>query len=207
MSKGLRLGILLLILAVLGGIYLYKNTGSGKNLEDKGYSYKSEQQTEEKQNNKPETDIEKEPKSTSEQTNSNPKNQDLGKQTELNPGTGQKENAQQAGKTSNADNTEKNKSDESTSKNLPMLIDLGAGTCIPCKMMQPILDEVKKEYEGKAVVKIIDVYENMDETMKYGIRAIPTQIFFDASGKEVFRHEGYMPKEEIVAKFKEMGIK
>ena len=87
-----------------------------------------------------------------------------------------------------------------------MLVDLGAGTCIPCKMMAPILEEAQKAYEGKAIVKVIDVNESRDEAMKYGIRVIPTQIFFDADGKEVYRHEGFMPKEDIVSKFKEMGV-
>ena len=96
--------------------------------------------------------------------------------------------------------------DVTTNKSLPMLVDLGAGTCIPCKMMAPILEEAKKEYEGKAIIKIIDVNENRDEAIKYNISLIPTQIFFDANGKEVYRHEGVLEKEEIAAKFKEMGV-
>lgn len=92
-------------------------------------------------------------------------------------------------------------------KNLPMLVDLGAGTCIPCKEMVPILEEVTKLYKGKAVVKVIDVYENPKETQKYRIRAIPTQIFIDKNGKEVFRHEGFFSKEEIIKVFDKMGVK
>ncbi len=89
---------------------------------------------------------------------------------------------------------------------LPRLVDLGAGKCIPCKMMAPILESLKTEYAGKFEVIFIDVWENQKEAQKYNIRMIPTQIFFDASGKEVFRHEGFFSKEDILAKWKELGF-
>jgi len=89
---------------------------------------------------------------------------------------------------------------------LPRLVDLGKGTCIPCKKMKPILDELKAEYQGKAIVRVIDLRDEPKEASKYGIRLIPTQIFFDAEGKEVFRHEGFMDKQSIKAKFAEMGV-
>lgn len=89
---------------------------------------------------------------------------------------------------------------------LPALIDLGAGTCIPCKMMAPILDELQRDYRGKVNVIVIDVYEKREEAAKYNIYAIPTQIFFDASGKELYRHEGFMAKEEVISKFVELGM-
>jgi len=89
---------------------------------------------------------------------------------------------------------------------LPKLVDIGAGTCIPCKMMAPILEELKKEYAGKLVVEFVDVRENADAVGRYKITLIPTQIFFDASGIELFRHEGFMSKEDILAKWKELGI-
>lgn len=90
--------------------------------------------------------------------------------------------------------------------NMPILVDLGSGTCISCKEMVPVLEEIKKTYEGKAVVKVIDVYEDPKETNKYNISVIPTQIFLDKTGKEVFRHEGFFPKEEIVKVFDKMGV-
>jgi thioredoxin 1 len=90
--------------------------------------------------------------------------------------------------------------------NLPRLIDLGRGQCIPCKMMTPILQGLKKEYEGKVIIEIIDISDSHGEVQKYQIRVIPTQIFFDREGKEVYRHEGFMPREDIVTKFHEMGI-
>jgi len=88
----------------------------------------------------------------------------------------------------------------------PRLVDLGAGKCIPCKAMAPILEDLKKAYEGKLAVEFIDVWERQEEAAKYKISLIPTQIFFDAEGKELFRHEGFFSKEEILAKCKELGF-
>ena len=89
---------------------------------------------------------------------------------------------------------------------LPRLVDLGAGKCIPCKMMAPILDELKTEYTGKMEVVFIDIWENPDAGTEYGIQIIPTQIFYDASGNELFRHEGFMGKQEILGKWKALGV-
>jgi thioredoxin 1 len=89
---------------------------------------------------------------------------------------------------------------------LPRLIDLGATKCIPCKMMAPILEDLKKTYAGKIDVQFIDVWENPDAGKKYGINVIPTQIFYDAQGKELFRHEGFYGKEDILTKWKELGV-
>jgi thioredoxin 1 len=92
-------------------------------------------------------------------------------------------------------------------KTLPKLLDLGADKCIPCKMMFPVLDDLKKGYKGRLAVQFIDVWKNPSAKDKYKIKMIPTQIFYDAKGKEVFRHEGYFPKEDILAEFKKHGIK
>lgn len=89
---------------------------------------------------------------------------------------------------------------------LPRMVDLGAGKCIPCKMMAPILDELKKEYAGRVEVVFIDVWQDPPAAEKYGINSIPTQVFFDASGKERFRHEGFYGKEEILSKWRELGM-
>lgn len=91
-------------------------------------------------------------------------------------------------------------------KKLPKMVDLGRDTCVPCKMMAPILEELKKEYEGKAMIEVIDLRHDMEAARRYRIRVIPTQIFFDAEGNEVWRHEGYMPKQQIVAKLAELGV-
>jgi thioredoxin 1 len=91
-------------------------------------------------------------------------------------------------------------------KQLPRLVDLGAGKCIPCKMMAPILEELAREYKGKLKVEFIDVWQNPEAARKYGVRVIPTQIFYDEKGEEFFRHEGFYSKEDILRKFKDQGI-
>ncbi len=90
---------------------------------------------------------------------------------------------------------------------LPRLVDLGADKCIPCRMMASVLAELTKEYEGQLNVVFIDVWKNQEAGEQYGVRVIPTQIFYDATGKERFRHEGFMPKKDILAKWKELGVK
>ena len=89
---------------------------------------------------------------------------------------------------------------------LPKLIDLGADKCIPCKMMAPILEELKSEYAGKLEVVFIDVWKDPDKGREYGIRVIPTQIFYDADGNEFYRHVGFYSKEDILRTFTEKGI-
>ena len=91
-------------------------------------------------------------------------------------------------------------------KPLPKLLDLGADKCVPCRMMFPVLDGLKKEYAGKLEVEFIDVWQNPDAAKPYGIEVIPTQIFYDADGKELFRHEGFFAKADILAKWKELGV-
>ena len=87
------------------------------------------------------------------------------------------------------------------------MVDLGAKKCIPCKMMAPMLEELTREYQGRAAVLFIDVWENPDAGPRYGLRTIPTQIFYDATGKEISRHEGFMDKASIVAVFRQQGVR
>jgi thioredoxin 1 len=89
---------------------------------------------------------------------------------------------------------------------LPRLVDLGADKCIPCKIMAPVLQELTKEYEGRMDVEFIDVWKNPEAGKAHKINLIPTQIFYDAGGKELFRHEGFFSKEDILAKWKELGV-
>lgn len=96
--------------------------------------------------------------------------------------------------------------DQLTGKGLPALIDVGAGTCIPCKLMAPILEELKEELQGKITVQFLDLNKYPGSADIYRIKAMPTQIFYDASGKELFRHEGFYSKEDILGKFKELGV-
>jgi len=93
-----------------------------------------------------------------------------------------------------------------TGKGLPALIDVGAGICIPCKLMAPILEELKKEMEGRLVVQFLDIGRFPALAEVYRISIQPTQIFYDASGKELFRHEAFYSKEDILSKWKELGV-
>ena len=86
------------------------------------------------------------------------------------------------------------------------MVDLGAKKCIPCKMMAPIMAELEKEYKDRAAIIFIDVWEYPEAGRKYGIGIIPTQIFYDANGKEVLRHEGFYDKAAIVAELTKLGV-
>lgn len=88
---------------------------------------------------------------------------------------------------------------------LPRLLDLGSDKCQPCKEMAPILAELKREYAGKATIDFLDVWKDAAAVEPYGVRVIPTQIFYDRAGQEVWRHEGFLSKAEIVAKLKGLG--
>ncbi len=90
---------------------------------------------------------------------------------------------------------------------LPRVVDLGAEKCKACKDLAPILAELKKEYEGRVVVEFIDVWKNPQAGEPYKISVIPTQIFFDRDGNEVWRHVGFLPKADFLAKFAELGVK
>jgi thioredoxin 1 len=91
-------------------------------------------------------------------------------------------------------------------KGMVTLIDLGATECIPCKMMAPILEKLETAYRDRAVIAFIDVWKHRDQAPRFGIRAIPTQIFFDADGKEVYRHQGFMSENAIVEQLTQMGV-
>ncbi len=92
-------------------------------------------------------------------------------------------------------------------KDTVTMVDIGAKKCIPCKMMAPILAELEKEYKERAAILFIDVWENPDQAKKFGIQSIPTQIFYDKTGKEIWRHVGFLDKKSIVAKLEELGVK
>lgn len=89
----------------------------------------------------------------------------------------------------------------------PTVIDLGARTCIPCKKMAPILDGLSREYQGKANILFIDVREDGAAGDRFKVRMIPTQVFFDAKGKEVNRHIGFMDKADLIKGLKAAGLK
>ena len=90
---------------------------------------------------------------------------------------------------------------------VPKLIDLGSTECIPCKLMWPVLEEMKKEFAGKLTVEFVDVgkRENAALAQQYGVKLIPTQVFLDAEGKELWRHEGFISRYGVLDKFRELG--
>jgi thioredoxin 1 len=92
-------------------------------------------------------------------------------------------------------------------KGMVTMIDVGAKACIPCKMMAPIMEKLEKVYKGRAAIIFIDVWQNRDQAPRFGITSIPTQIFYDTTGKEVYRHIGFMSEEAIVSQLQKMGVK
>lgn len=91
-------------------------------------------------------------------------------------------------------------------KQLPRFVEVGADSCVPCKMMQPVLDGLREQYAGKLEIDFADVWKTPELSDKYGVRSIPTQIIYDSAGSEVFRHTGFWGKAEIDTKLKELGI-
>lgn len=90
---------------------------------------------------------------------------------------------------------------------LPVLLELGSHKCPPCRKMMPILDELRAKYAGKFQIKYIDVWQDRAAGAKYGVKAIPTQIFYDSKGTELYRHTGFLPKKDILAAWKSLGVK
>jgi thioredoxin 1 len=89
--------------------------------------------------------------------------------------------------------------------NLPKLIDIGADKCIPCIKMAPILEKMKEDFTGKMDIEFIDAWKHREKAASYGVRMIPTQIFFSENGSELFRHTGFYAREDILKKWQELG--
>ena len=96
---------------------------------------------------------------------------------------------------------------QALSSGKPSVIDLGARTCVQCKKMAPILESLANENRGRACVLFIDVHQDNASAGRFRVQMIPTQIFFDAKGKEVKRHVGFMDKAAIVKELKAAGLK
>lgn len=88
---------------------------------------------------------------------------------------------------------------------LPRLVDVGADKCIPCIKMAPILDQLREDFQGEMEVVFVDVWKKREEAARYGIQMIPTQIFYAADGKELYRHTGFYGREDILSKWRELG--
>lgn len=97
--------------------------------------------------------------------------------------------------------------DKLRSSGKPSLVDFGSTGCRPCEMMAPILETLTKKYEGKINVLFVHVNQERILGARYGIQSIPVQVFFDKTGREVFRHVGFYSQEEIEKKFEELGMK
>ena len=89
----------------------------------------------------------------------------------------------------------------------PTLVDFGARTCIPCKKMAPILEQLEKDYRGRANVIFVDVWQDRSIGGRYRVQMIPTQIFFDAKGNEAGRHIGFLDRQPIIDTFTKLGVK
>jgi thioredoxin 1 len=89
-------------------------------------------------------------------------------------------------------------------KGKPAVYDFGAKTCVPCKEMQKVVAELKPQYGDQVEFRMLYTDEEMPLFEKYKIVAIPTQVFFDASGKVVDQHIGALPKEDLIKKLKEL---
>lgn len=88
-------------------------------------------------------------------------------------------------------------------------IELGSVNCIPCKQMQPVMKSIEQKYSTQVKVIFYDVWTEAGKPYgeKYGIKAIPAQVFLDGKGKEYFRHEGFLPEEDVVTVLKMKGVK
>ena len=89
---------------------------------------------------------------------------------------------------------------------LPRLFEMNSSNCVPCEKMAPILAELQKNYAGKLQVEVSEVRIDSQRAQQFAIKDLPTQIFYDAEGKELFRHEGFFDKADILAKWKELGV-
>lgn len=123
--------------------------------------------------------------------------------------SGKKESLDSKNPVQKAQTESKTKNDSKKEVPLVTFIELGSVRCIPCRMMQPVMEEIEKEYAGQVKVVFYDVWtpEGQPYAEQYQIRVIPTQVFLDKDGKEYFRHEGYFPKGELVKVLRMKGVK
>lgn len=92
-----------------------------------------------------------------------------------------------------------------TSRPLPRLVDVGADYCAPCKAMAPMLAELATQYKDRLIVERVDAEKDKARAAALKIKVTPTQIFYSLDGKELFRHEGFYAKDEILVKWEQLG--
>jgi len=91
------------------------------------------------------------------------------------------------------------------SQTLPKLVDVGADKCIPCIKMAPILEALKKDFSGRMDVEFVDAWKRREDAARYEVQMIPTQIFYDEEGKELYRHTGFFGRDDILSTWHELG--
>jgi thioredoxin 1 len=141
---------------------------------------------------------------TDEQTQSQTKSEDAALQTTMDTNTENKASSVTPSDGKNSNSKETKSDDKATQKDtqkypIVTFIELGSVNCVPCKKMQPIMKSLESKYGEQLKVIFYDVWKDefKDKGKEYGIKLIPTQVFLDADGKEIHRHEGYYPEEEI----------
>jgi thioredoxin 1 len=97
--------------------------------------------------------------------------------------------------------------DRARTSGKPSLIEFGASGCVPCDMMQPILDKLRKTHADRLNVVFVHVGQEKVLAARFGIRSIPVQVFYDPNGDEVFRHEGFFAEAEVNKILAKMGVK
>jgi thioredoxin 1 len=117
----------------------------------------------------------------------------------------------------NSSGNKKAKNDNLVSKNSEPVgekykvtfIELGSVRCIPCRQMQSVMKSIEAKYGKEVKIDFYDVWTDAGKPygVKYGIEAIPTQVFLDETGKEYYRHVGYFPEEQLVKILQMKGVK
>lgn len=88
----------------------------------------------------------------------------------------------------------------------PVLVNFDSDLCITCQQLRPVIEEIRLEKEGVIEIVVIDVQKHPAISREYRIRSVPTLLFFDAGGKEVFRTQGFLPKEALLEHLERVGV-
>ncbi|MFN3400284.1 MAG: thioredoxin family protein [Ferrovibrio sp.] len=88
---------------------------------------------------------------------------------------------------------------KATASGLPTIAEFGAKSCVSCREMEGILASVAQKTAGRANVLVIDISKDYEAARVFQIRLMPTQVFFDAQGREIGRHLGKLPEAEVMA--------
>ena len=91
-------------------------------------------------------------------------------------------------------------------KSRPAIYEFSRKLCPICRETEQVLLEVQGKYGEQFQVRVLYIDEDIKLFRQYQITIVPTQVFLDASGKEVFRHEGLFPREKLVVKLRELGF-